>query len=558
MAGRRSPVSEPGSVDAPADGPRSGLAWAARRSRVMATTAAVVVALAVVASPGSAAPSRALVARSALNGTLVRTNKGWVLGSASSSLRTWFGIPFAQPTSGALRFHAPMPVAPWGIRLAWFHSSPCAQELISTDEDCLGLDVYAPPATASRHLPVMVWFYGGAYVLGWNSMYDPAPLVATGKVIVVTVNYRVGPFGFLALPGLESESPTGQASGDYGLMDQHAGLSWVRRNIAAFGGDPHDVTIFGESAGGNSVCTQVASPLGAGLFEHAISESGFCGANTGLDVVSQQTMIGRSEAYASRLGCADVATMVSCLRALPARKLLSDPSVTFGSGTGTWVPDVDGYVLPQTLQDAWTSGDFNHVPIIIGSNLNEGRLFAFLEELSQLGRLTAAEYTAYLQQTFGAQAGAVLAQYPISAYGAPDLAMGQVFTDSAFACTTNQEAREASARGQPIWQYEFADPDPPGSNIDPFMNLGDFHASELSYLFGGALTPAEEGLSTQMINAWTTFAATGQPSPIGTAAWPQFSDASPQTMVLTSDGSHLITSFAAEHKCGFWDGLNGG
>jgi len=519
-----------------------------------------------VLAAAAAAAALALCAAPAVSlangsGIFVNTDKGWVLGAATSTMRTFFGIPFAQPPTGTLRFHAPIPHAPWGLRLAWVHSSPCAQALISTDENCLGLDVYAPPAAESHHLPVMVWFYGGAYVLGWNSMYNPAPLVQTGKVIVVTVNYRVGPFGFLALPGLEGESPDGQATGDYGLMDQQAGLRWVRRNIASFGGDPHDVTIFGESAGGNSVCAQVASPLAAGLFAHAISESGFCGANTGLDVVSEQTMVARSEAYATRLGCPDVATMVTCLRALPAAKLLDDPSVDFGSGTGTWTPDVDGYVLPRTLQDAWSSGDFNHVPMLLGTNLNEGRLFAFIDELSHLSPLTAAEYSAYLEQTFGAAADAVLAQYPISAYGAADLAMGQVFTDSAFACTANNEAREASAHGQPIWQYEFADPDPPGSGGDPFMPLGDYHASELSYLFdlGNPLSPAQQALSAAMVNAWTTFAATGQPAPIGATAWPQFSDASPETMVLTSAGagSHLISNFAAEHQCGFWSALAG-
>ena len=520
-----------------------------RRARVAATAVAVVAGLL-----AAAAPSRA-----ALDGTLIHTDEGWVLGSASSSMRTFFGIPFAQPATGALRFHAPVPSAPWGLRFAWFHSSPCPQVIISTDEDCLGLDVYAPPAAESHHLPVMVWFYGGAYAFGWNSMYDPAPLVETGKVIVVAVNYRVGPFGFLALPGLEGESP-GHAAGDYGLMDQQAGLRWVQRNIAAFGGDPHNVTIFGESAGGNSVCAQMASPLAAGLFARAISESGSC-AGVGLQPVSEATMIARSEAYAARVGCPDVATMVSCLRALPASKLLDDPSTGFSSLAVTWLPDVDGYVLPRTLQQAWRSGAFAHVPMLVGSNLNEGRLFVFLlDELPQLGPLTSAEYDTYAQQTFGAQAETVLARYPVSAYGAPDLAKAQLVTDGYFACPAGYVVRHATADGAPVWQYEFADPDPPLYNLDPFMALGDYHSSELNYLFdeGTALTPAQQALSAEMINAWTSFAGTGQPGSIGAAAWPQWSTSSPETMVLTSTGSHLISDFSAEHQCGFWAGISGG
>ncbi len=522
------------------------------RRRVSGSFAAVTVglALALTASPAVSLASNP--------GTFIHTDKGWVLGSASSTVRTFFGIPFAQPPSGPLRFHAPVPPAPWGARLARFHAPACAQPLLSTSEDCLALDVYAPPAAVSHDLPVMVWIYGGAYVFGGTSMYNPAPLVETGKVIVVELNYRLGPFGFLALPGLDSESPA-HTSGDYALMDQQAGLRWVQRNIAAFGGNPHDVTIFGESAGGNSVCAQVTSPLAAGLFQRAISESGAC-AGVGLQPVSEETMVQRSEAFATRVGCPDVTTMVACLRALPASKLTSDPSESVETLAATWVPDVDGYVEPRTLQDAWSSGSFNHVPMLTGSNLNEGRLFVLLlDELPHLSALTPAQYDAYVQSTFGADASSVLAQYPVSAYGAPDLAMGQLVTDGYFACPVNYLATHASANGQAVWTYEFADPNTPISNLDPFMPLGDPHFSEVPYLFdlGFSLSPAQQSLSAQMVDAWTNFASTGEPGPIGDTPWPQWSSSSPQTMVLTSLGSHLISNFATEHQCGFWGGITG-
>ncbi len=514
----------------------------------------IAAAMAVLALGLLAAPAASIADSS---GTFIHTDKGWVLGSASATMRTFFGVPFAQPASGALRFHAPVPPAAWGVRLAFQHSSPCAQEILSTNENCLGLDVYAPPAAASHNLPVMVWIYGGAYVLGGNSMYNPAPIVATGKAIVVELNYRLGPFGFLALPGLDNESPA-HTSGDYALMDQQAGLRWVQRNIGAFGGNPDNVTVFGESAGGNSVCQQLASPLAAGLFERAISESGSC-AGEGLQPVSKATMVQRSEAFATRVGCPDPATMVACLRALPASKLLSDPSTQLNGLGATWVPDVDGYVEPHTLQDAWSSGAYDHVPMLVGSNLNEGRLFVFLfDELPHLSALTPAEYDAYAQQTFGSNASSVLAQYPVSAYGAADLAKGALVTDGYFACPAEYVASHATATGGQVWRYEFEDPNPPFSNVDPFMPLGDMHFSEVPYLFDvGTLTSSQSALSSQMVSAWTNFASTGQPGAIGDTAWPQWSNASPQTMVLTSLGSHVITNFASEHQCGFWAGITG-
>lgn len=529
------------------------------RMRVAAFLSAVVLGL--VGSPAAL--------QAALPANLVFTSDGAVWGSVTPTMRTFFGIPFAKPTSGALRFHAPVPVAPWlGVRLALWHSTPCAQSLpvvgtlLPSGEDCLGVDVYTPPAAVSHNLPVMVFIYGGGYVIGSNDGYDPTPIVNTGKVIVVTLNYRVGPFGFLALPGLDSESP-GDTSGDYGLMDQQAGLRWVRQNIAAFGGNPSNVTIFGESAGGNSVCQQIASPLAAGLFQRAISESGSCSGTT-MQESSEATMVQRSEAYAARVGCPDLATMVACLRALPVSALLNDPSVAFGSGPTVWEPAVDGYVEPRGLDDAWRSGQYNHVPMLLGNNLNEGRLFVALQELSSGSAITPAEYETSLQE-FGSDASSVLAEYPIAAYGAADLAESAVVTDSAFACPATYTAAEATATGQPVWTYEFADPDPPYSGLDKFMPLGDYHASELFYLFNSVnlipaptRTAAQSALSAQMVNAWTTFASTGQPGPVGGTAWPQWSPWSPQTMVLTSLGSHLSSGVAAEHKCGFWTGIIGG
>src|SRR5215471_12790244 len=358
---------------------------------------------------GSASPA------AAGDSAVVRTENGLVRGTVAAGVRSFLGIPFAAPPVGDLRFRAPQPAAGWsGVRDATKFGSACAQVpgvfaanggRGSASEDCLFLNVITPnPARVLR--PVMVWIHGGGFVAGSASQYDATALAEKGGAVVVTINYRLGPIGFLALPGLSAESADG-SSGNYGIEDQQAALRWVRRNILRFGGNPLDVAIFGESAGGLSVCANLVSPRAAHLFQRAITESGPCVA----PLPTLATAEAQSGAAAARVGCADPATQVACLRALPAGALLT-------SG-GTSGPNVDGAVLPQQIPAAITAGQLNRVPVMEGTNHDEDRLFVAIQ-FDLAGRpVTAAQYPALVQGLAGANAAKVLAEYPLAAFASP-------------------------------------------------------------------------------------------------------------------------------------------
>ena len=288
-------------------------------------------------------------------------------------------------------------------------------------EDCLFLNVYTP----SRHepgsrYPVMVWIHGGALVTGESDDYNPAKLVEDGAT-VVTINYRLGALGFLAHPALADAK--GQ-SGDYGLEDQQAALRWVQRNIASFGGDPHNVTLFGESAGGLSTLSQVASPQARGLFEKAIVESG----SYDLTQASLSSAEAAGEAFATKAGCAS--QTAACLRSLPVSTILASED------RPAYTPNINSEVLPESLGTAFATGDFNRVPIINGTNRDEWRLFVALSELEG-NPVTASNYQSMISSTLGvppAAAAVIATEYPLSAFASPSLALGAVGTDAIFAC----------------------------------------------------------------------------------------------------------------------------
>ncbi|MGF7237598.1 MAG: carboxylesterase/lipase family protein [Frankia sp.] len=489
---------------------------------------------------------------------MVTTTNGAVRGKASADHREFLAIPFAAPPTGQLRFRPPSPTPSWtGVRDATKPGPVCPQSLPlgTVSEDCLQLNVFTPPAAESRNLPVMVWFHGGGYVFGSAYGYNPTPLVTQGKVIVVTVNYRFGPFGYLALPQLAAESNT---TGNYGVLDQQAALRWVRANIASFGGNPRNVTIFGESAGGHSVCMQLISPSAAGLFAKAISESGGC-VGTALGPVTTQGAYTTGENLAKAVGCTDPATVVSCLRGKPLNDLLKAGGGGLSSAV-SWLPTIDGTVIKEPPRDALTSGRYNHVPMIVGTNANEGRLFAALfYHLQKLRHANQDDLRQEIQFRAGKLTQALLDTYrPASATNA-DLATAAVTTDGAFACPALFTVRAAKSNpGQVVYQYEFADPNAPLSNLDPFMNLGDYHASELFYLFAtvqgvpSLLNNDQKRLSRQMTTYWTTFARTGNPNGLGTPTWPVSSGTNPQVQRLTSRGTAPFTDFAPDHDCALW------
>lgn len=523
-----------------------------RRNRRPLVLLPVLVALLI--GSGLVAAARASALSLPLPGREVTIDTGKLKGNVRVDRREFLGIPFAASTGGDGRFRAPRPPAKWsGVRDATKAGAACAQPLPSS-EDCLTVDVHTPPLSAGTDLPVMVWIYGGAFVLGSSSGYDPTPLIKE-DVIVVNVNYRLGPFGFLSLPGLKDSN--------FGLLDQQAGMRWVKRNIAAFGGDPGNVTLFGESAGGSSVCHQMASPGAKGLFQRAIVQSGSCSGRNGLTPVSKDEIQKRSRAFAREMGCADPAEEVECLRALPQDKLLSSKTLEFQLDL-TWVPSVDGAVVPRSLEDAWRTGNYQKVPMIVGGTRDEGRTFvALLDHLLTLSGVSPEEYAAFVRDAFGDDADAVLAKYPVSDFDSADLAKATVLTDFSFACATAFHIAQAGAAGSRVFAYELNDVDPPLAGVDPFMPMGNFHGSDVLYLFNSLQgIPAirngtQRKLSDQMVAAWTSFARSGDPGAVGGTDWPVWSAERPRVIQLNSAGSELSTTVPGEHNCDFWEPIVG-
>jgi para-nitrobenzyl esterase len=471
---------------------------------------------------------------------VVATTEGLVRGIAAEGNDQFLGIPYAAPPVGALRWRPPQPAARWaGVRDATKVASSCAQPAgafgqASVEEDCLYLNVHAP---AGRANPVMVWLHGGALVSGSGGVYDPTELVRNG-VVVVTINYRLGALGFLAHPAL-ADRPGG-ASGNYGLMDQQAALRWVARNIARFGGNPHDVTVFGESAGGLSVLSQLVSPGARGLVDRAIVQSGAYS-------LTQEPLAAAEaagQAYAAATGCADQSA--ACLRGLPVSTVLAEQS-------SDYVPNLDGRVLTQSLGTAFASGQFARVPIVNGSNRDEWRLFVALDELA--GRvITADNYLARIAEFVGGSeevAAAVAEEYPLSAYPSPALAFSAMGTDVVFACPA-LTVNNMVSQYVPTFGYEFNDQSAPELLPPVSFPQGAAHAAELQYLFrlpiGGPLTPDQERLATSKRRYWTSFAEHGTPRGL----WPRFEPATHRLLSLVPPRPQVVTDFAVVHNCDFW------
>ncbi|MFF1610268.1 carboxylesterase/lipase family protein [Amycolatopsis sp. NPDC058278] len=494
-------------------------------------------------------------------GDQVTVTQGQLQGKTDFDSRQFLNIPYAAPPTGALRFRPPQPPSSWpGVRDATRQGNICPQSLPfgNVSEDCLVLNVITPPAAKSTNLPVMVWLHGGAYTLGSGAGYDPKPLVTKGDVIVVTVNYRLGSFGYLALPGLATESGT---TGNYGVLDQQAGLRWIRDNIAAFGGNPRNVTIFGESAGGHSVCMQLISPTAADLFHKAISESGGC-VGTALGPAPLNTAYSVGDSFAKKVGCPDAAAQVACLRGKPMNELIKAQGEALPlQAELSWTPTIDGKVIKEPTRDAVAAGRYNRVPMISGTNKNEGNLFVALGwHLGKLRRPTATELETEIRARAGSVTPELLAAYRPEAPDNADAAMSGVITDGAFACPNESLVRTMTSQpGQAVYQYEFADPHPPYSFLDPLMPLEDFHSAELFYLFGtvqglpSLLDLRQNRLSQQMIGYWTEFATTGNPNGPGHPAWPAATTATPSPVQhLTSEGTSPRTTFPADHHCNLW------
>ncbi len=506
-------------------------------------------------------------------GPTVRTTGGAVQGISTAYGKEYLGIPYAAPPLGALRWKAPRPASWSGVLDADTPPPACPQAVqasgltpsggtANVSEDCLFLNVYAPSGAA--RLPVMLWLHGGGNEVGTGSTYDGSALVRNG-VIVVTINYRLGLLGFLADPALDAESPL-QASGDYGLMDQQAALRWVRQNIASFGGDPSNVTVFGQGAGGQDIVDQLASPGATGMFERAIVESG----GYGVQLPTLPGADSQGQSFANSVGCTST-TDASCLRALPLQKLLAgeagpgSPYVT--SNVLRFEPNVGTAILPIQPLFALAFGVLNRVPVIIGTNHDDARLFTAFQYDFAGGPLAASNYDAAIATVVGQQISQLVAgTYPLAAYPSPDVAFSSVFTDVGFACISRVTDQLLSSN-VPTYTYEFADENASGLLLpaDPFLSLGAPDTSELPFLWpnlvgsGGApattFTAPEQALSTEMLAAWTNFAKSGNPNGPGVTSWPSYSIASDRFHEFVPDATTNTTSFTSDHKCNFWEPL---
>lgn len=486
--------------------------------------------------------------------SLVATDKGVVRGTVSDGMRQFLGIPYAAPPTGALRWKAPEPAAAWNdTRDATRFGSNCPQAggafgSASTNEDCLFLNVYTPRGDGP--FPVMVWIHGGAFTSGESNSYDASKLVAQG-VAVVTINYRLGWLGFMAHPALSAEQ--GGSSGNYGLMDQQAALRWVKNNISRFNGDPNNITIFGESAGGFSVQSHIASPLAANLFNKAIVQSG---AYSLVQPTLTQAQAGGSS-MASAAGCTDQS--LACLRALPVSDILARQA------GASITPIVDNKVLTSTIRSAYASGNFNKVPVIEGSNADEYSLLsaARMDLVPSVGPITADNYQARVSPLValaGKTFAQVEAEYPLASFATPAEAYDRIATDFLFACSSRTASQLRSANGSAAYAYEFNDPNAPMLYLPPNTRprWGAYHAAEIQYLFPSTrttvnYTTGQQALSNQMVAYWTQFAKTGNPNGTG-PNWPQYTVANDTMMSLEPGTSRTTSDFATRHKCAFWTG----
>jgi para-nitrobenzyl esterase len=495
-------------------------------------------------SPSTAAASAQPVAE------VVQTTQGPLRGvsaeaaeaaSAETRVLVFRGIPFAAPPVGDLRWRPPQPAEPWpGERDASEPGPACWQPLPADDsfygpgpaamsEDCLTLNVWTAASSSDEKRPVMVWIHGGALVTGNGNVwaYDGSSLARRG-VVVVTLNYRLGPLGYFAHAALSAEDEHG-SSGQYGVLDQIAALQWVRDNIAAFGGDPGNVTIFGESAGSWSVCYLTATPLAAGLFHRAIGQSGgVFGDMPDLHADAEP----QGARFAEEAGLDADATAPE-LRALGAEEVYE----AFDRGRFSFRPSVDGWAFPSDVRTLYEQGRHHRVPLVLGSNADEGTaLFAGGAPSTVTG------YRAALDRLYGDDAGAVAALYPAATDPGAGDAYLALMRDRVFAWEMRTWARLATAAGQPAYLYYFSRV-PPGPEAERF---GAYHAAEIVYAFGNVHLapaspnpkrrwipqPADEELSRVMAGYWSSFAADGDPNAEDLPPWPRYDPTSDQALEL--------------------------
>lgn len=525
----------------------------------------IAVATALALSTGSPATARPVKCD---RGTAVQTTKGPVCGVTESGITTYASIPYAAPPVGRLRWHAPVPHRPWDAMRPVTRDAPqcpnphwakMIETMPGSSENCLYLKVDVPEgAQPGDRLPVIYEIHGGGFLGESRSDYGDN-LVRDGAIYVY-VNYRLGILGFLAHQAL------GAHSGDYGLQDQQAGLRWVRHNIARFGGDPHDVTIYGESAGGASVCAQMASPTARGLFDRAISGSGFynyprntiwspadCKSTYPTEAQAQR----KGERFAAKVGC-DHGDVAACLRKVPTGRLIAAGG-QFGrpDAGGTVGPIVNGTTLTMSPKDAFASGHVHQVPMILGVARDEFNAGAYLNVPGKAPVVaeTVGQYRTLVEQQFGRHAPSVRQEYPVRRYASPYVAYRTVMADSTSVCPMI-DAAESLALHIPVFASLNVDEGAPSPAIG--RPLGAMHdaTSRVLHRKPSQLSAPQVVLQRQIVAEYVAFARHGNPSARHTPAWPKVDATNPRLMTLDAGGASRVVpvrTVSAKHHCAFWD-----
>jgi para-nitrobenzyl esterase len=550
------------------------------RAMMSVAVSSVAVGLVVALTTGASAVPQAAASSTppaCTPGTLVHTGDGPVCGTTAAGETSYLDIPYAAPPVGKLRWSPPQPVKPWtttyqatqrgaGCLSPGFPSGVAA----GTSENCLFLEIQEPASIpAGKKLPVMFEIHGGGF-LGEYRDDDGTNLIHSGPVIYVYAAYRLGILGFLA------DQALGAHSGDYGLQDQQFALRWVKQNIAAFGGNPNNVTIFGESAGGASVCDQVASPAANGLFQRGISVSGFYNFRVNTiwwpaDCKSQLQTEAQAQkegaAFAAKVGCGQAANVAACLRAVPATTLVEKGGQFLSPfGGGVIGPIVNGTTLPMSPAEAFKTGRVNNVQLMIGVGRDEfnGGIYTNFPGHTIVAD-NAAQYQQLVRQQFGSLAPAVMRLYPLDRFPspAPFIAYRTVMADAFSVCPALISDAQLS-KYIPVYAYEDDDSDsPPSPTTTPETQpLGAYHSAinRLVHDSPVSLDVNQRTLQSQVLAEWTGFARAGQPTVSSTPLWTRYTTRNQLVMSLEPGGDSALTptgTIMMQHNCGFWDAVNG-
>lgn len=543
------------------------------------------------------------------NGPMVHTAEGSVVGIEQNGVYEFLGIPYAAPPVGPLRWMPPQPVAHWDHPLRATHfGNTCAQVTefgvfagpASAHEDCLYLNVFTTnlrnvgreSASGNKGNPVLVWIHGGGNLDGESNDYDATKLATGGPrgtpTVVVTLNYRLGLFGFLAHPALDAE---GHLHGNYGILDQQAVLRWVQRNIAAFGGDPNRVTLGGQSAGAQDTGMNQISPLAAGLFHRTIYQSTPLTGIALMTVTVYPIALANGEAFAQTSGCGTDASpaTAACLRKLTTAQVLQLEGTPIAPSPFVTGAMLDGTIMPMTPVAAWSTGRFNRTPILGGNTQDEASFGIGIGEYfaTPQAPITAEQYQANVIQTYSGPefsggpnyppgtADKVLAQYPPNLNGLTPQQVSIVVGSHPIGCSAVL-IEQLWSKWVPVYAYEFNDEQAPfyfppmpdfaalaAHTIDIQFLFRNWHGSVFGVNHPDSLSPAEEILSDELVAAWTNFAASGNPNGQGNTPWPQFTSA-PNTPAILSEkpglGTFTLQEWSTNHNCTFWTGntLNGG